>query len=75
MYQYLLGGYVLRTKLCISIQGLLLLEFNSKIKLGDQNNLKYWGIYNLNSIIISRVLRFLTSQNRFQSLYDEIFVE
>ena len=42
-------------------QGFVFLEFNSKIKLGDQlkklqNNLKYWGIY-----------------NRFQSLYDDIF--
>ena len=37
-----------------------------------QNNLKYWGIYNLNSVIISRVLKILASQNRFQSLYDEI---
>ena len=38
-----------------------------------QNNLKYWGIYNLRSVIFSRVLRILTSQKRFQSLYDEIF--
>ena len=34
---------------------------------------KKWGIYNLNSILISRVLKILASQNRFQSLYDEIF--
>jgi len=57
-------------------RGLLFLEFNSKIKLGDQLkkfNLKYWGIYNLNSVIISCVLKLLASQNRFQSLYDEIF--
>ena len=38
-----------------------------------QNNLKNWGIYNLNSIIINLILRILASQNRFQSLYDEIF--
>ena len=38
-----------------------------------QNNLKYWGIYNFNSVIISRVLRILASQNRFQSMYDKIF--
>ena len=39
-----------------------------------QNNLKvkHWGIYNLNSVIISRVLMILASQNRIQSLYDEI---
>ena len=33
-----------------------ILEINSKIKLGDQmielqNNLKYWGIYQLNGVI------------------------
>ena len=38
-----------------------------------QNNLKSWGIHSLNSVIISRVLRFLSSQSRFQSQYDEIF--
>ena len=38
-----------------------------------QSNLKYWGIYNLNKVLISRVLKILASQNRFQSLYDEIF--
>ena len=31
------------------------------------------GIYNLNTVIISCVLEILVSQNRFQSLYDEIF--
>ena len=51
---------------------------DSKLKLGDQlkklqNNRKNRGIYNLNIVIISRVLRILTSQNRFQSLHDEIF--
>jgi hypothetical protein len=35
-------------------------------------NLKSWGIYNLNSVIISRVLGILASQNRFQLLFDEI---
>ena len=52
--------------------GSLFLEFNSKMKLGDQliylpNNLKKWRIYHLNSVRIS------ASQNQFQSLYDEIF--
>ena len=53
---------------------------DSKLKLGDQlkkpqNNLNKWGIYNLNtnSFIISRVLRILASQKRFQSLFDEIY--
>ena len=51
---------------------------DSKLKLRGQakklqNNLKNWGIYNLNSVIISHVLKILASQNRFQSLYDEIF--
>jgi hypothetical protein len=31
------------------------------------------GIYNLNRVIISRVLKILASENRFQSLYDEIY--
>ena len=46
---------------------------DSKLKLGDDqlkkklhNNPKNWGIYNLNSVKISRVLRILASQNRFQ---------
>jgi hypothetical protein len=30
------------------------------------------GIYDFKSVIISRVLRILASQNRFQSMYDEI---
>ena len=38
-----------------------------------QNNLKNWGIYNSNNVIIYRVLRIFASQNRFQSMYDEIF--
>ena len=38
-----------------------------------QKYLKNWGIYNLNSVMISCVLRNLASQNRFQSMYDEIF--
>ena len=52
---------------------------DNKLKFGDQlknlikNNLKNWGIYNLSSVIISRVLWILVSQNKFQSLYDEIF--
>ena len=51
---------------------------DSKLKLEEtanklQNNLKDWGIHNLNIVIISRVLRILAPQNRFQSLYDEIF--
>ena len=51
------------------MQGPLFLEFNSQIKLGDQliqlqNNHKNWGIYNLNSIKISRVLRILAFQYR-----------
>ena len=59
-------------------QRALLLEFDSKIKLGNQliyfqNNFKYLGIYNLNILIISRVLRILASQNKFKSLYREIF--
>ena len=47
---------------------------DSKLKLGLpvkklQNNLKNWGIHNLSSVIISRVLRILTSKNMFQSLH------
>ena len=54
---------------------------DSRLKLGDQLKnfrtilkhwgkiLKHWG----NRFIISRVLRILASQNRCQSLYDEIF--
>ena len=30
-----------------------------------QNNLKNWGIFNLSSVIISRVVRILVSQNMF----------
>ena len=53
-----------------NLQRLRFLEFNSKMKLGDQliklqNDLKNWGTYKLNSVIISRVPRILTSQNRF----------
>ena len=52
-------------------------ESNSKMKLGDQliqlqNNLKNSGIIAY-SFKISHVLRILASQNRFQSLYNEIF--
>ena len=52
-------------------------ESNSKMKLGDQliqlqNNLKNSGIIAY-SVKISHVLRILASQNRFQSLYNEIF--
>ena len=65
-------------KLQSHCQGLLFLEFDSKIKLGDQlknfrTNKKNWGFYNLSGVIISSVLSILVSQNRFQSLYDEIF--
>ena len=35
------------------------------------SKLKNFEIYNLNSLIISRVLSILASQNRFQSLHDE----
>ena len=38
-----------------------------------RNNLTNWGIYNFNSIIISHGLRILAPQNRFQTLYDQIF--
>ena len=53
------------------------LKMNSKMKSGDQliyiqNNLKNLGIYNLNNVIISCVLRILASQNELQ-LYDKIF--
>ena len=55
--------------------GALFLKFNSKIKLGDQLiklqiNFKDYWIFNLNGVIISRVLGILASQNRFQSMYD-----
>ena len=47
---------------------------DSKLKLkatqkNSEQSKKNWVIYNLNSIIISRVLRIFASQNRF----DEIF--
>ena len=55
----------------------LILEFNSKMKLGDQQfNLRTIlkiKAYSLHSVMISYVLNILTSQNRFQSLYVEIF--
>ena len=59
-------------------QGPLFQEYNIKMKLEDQlinfkTILTIWGLYSLNSVIISCVLRILASQNRFQSLYDEIF--
>ena len=38
-----------------------------------QNNQNNWGIYNLFCVIISSVQTIFTSQNWFQSLYDEIF--
>ena len=53
--------------------GPLFLEFNSERKLVGQADLKNWGIYNLNRVIIYRVLWILAFKNRFQSLYDEIF--
>ena len=48
------------------------------MELGDlliylKSNLLNCCIYNLNSVIISRVLSILASQNRFKSPYDEIF--
>ena len=57
----------------IPIFGTLFLEFDSKIKLGDQliyvlTNHSNWGIYNF-----SCVLKILASQNRIKSLYHEIF--
>ena len=62
----------------IEYQGSLFLEFDSKLKLGDQliyfhKTLKNCGIYNLKRVMISRVLRILAFQKRFKSLYDEIF--
>ena len=46
-----------------------------KMKSGNQlqNNLSNSGIHNLNSVMIFHVLVILASQNRFQSLYDEIY--
>ena len=59
---------------CNTMQGPLFLEFNSKIKFGDQlKNLKNSWIYSLNSAIISRILKIVASQNKFQSPHDEIF--
>ena len=48
---------------------------DSKLKLREQlqNNLKNLEIYNLNSVMISCVLRIIASQNKFKSLYDEKF--
>ena len=43
-----------------NIQGPLFLEFNGKIYWSD--NLKNWGIYDLNNVMISRVLGILTRQ-------------
>jgi hypothetical protein len=53
----------------------LFLELNSKKNWGsaDLTFGFFWRIFNLNSIIISRVLGILASQNRFQSKYDETF--
>ena len=53
------------------MQGPLFLEVDSKMKLEDQLtllkiNFRNRGIYNSNIGIISRVLRILASQNRFQ---------
>ena len=41
----------------------------------DPTSENHWngGIYDLNSVIISRVLRIIAYQNKFNSLYDEIF--
>ena len=44
---------------------------NSKMKLVDRPI--YWGIHNLNSVIISRFLGILASQNRFESSHDKLF--
>ena len=38
-----------------------------------QNNLINLGMYKLNSVIISRVLKILASQFMYQKLYDKIF--
>ena len=46
------------------------LKLRGQLKTSEQS--KSLGIYNLSSFIISRILRILASQNRFQSLYDEI---
>ena len=58
-------------------EGPLFIEFNRKVKFGDQlinlqNKLENWGIYNLDIVMISRVLMILASQNRCQSLFDEL---
>ena len=55
-------------------QGFIFLEFNSKKKYADltsEQSLKLGD--SLNSVIISCVPSILASQNRFKSLYDEIF--
>ena len=59
---------------CIDInQGPIFLRFNSKMKLGGTGQLIYeGGIYDLNSVKLSRILRILAFQNSFQSLDDEI---
>ena len=64
---------MLETKQAPDLQVPLFLEFDSKIKLGDQQSnfrtiLKILGFIFLNSGIISRCLRILAP-----SLYDEIF--
>ena len=49
----------------ITMAGPLFLEFDSEMVLGDQKNLQNLGIYSLNSILISCVLRILASQIGF----------
>ena len=75
---YVLSCIEIKLKVLIILSKNQSQGMDSKFKFGEpakklQNNLKYWGIYNLNSVIISRFLRILPSQNWLQSLYDEIF--
>ena len=65
---------------CISKiwQGPIFLEFDSKLKFGDQLillkiNLSNLGIHKSISIILSRFWRILASQNRIRSLCNELF--
>ena len=46
-----------------------LLKLNWELTHLIQNNLSNWGILNLNRVIISRFLRILASQNRFNHYY------
>ena len=69
---------IIKIKIKIQSQGIDNVQNGKKIEIGGQakklqNNLKKWGNYNLNSVIISSHLRILSSQNKFQSLYDKLF--